>query len=43
MSDDFRLGEMSYATRRKGAICVAKEEEATRHFLRRIPQYIYIY
>ena len=38
MSDDFRPGRMSYATRQKGAVCVAKGEEAARHFLGRIPQ-----
>ena len=29
---------MSYATHREGAVCVAKGEETTRHFLGRIPQ-----
>ena len=40
VSDDFRPGGMSYATRRKGAVCVAKGEKATWHFLGRIPQYL---
>ena len=31
-------GGMSYATRRKGAVCVSKGEGATRQFLGRIPQ-----
>ena len=38
VSDDFRPGGMSYATRRKGDVCMSKREEATWHFLRRIPQ-----
>ena len=38
VSDDFHPGGMSYATRRKGAVYVSKGEEATWHFLVRIPQ-----
>ena len=37
MSDDFRPGGMSYATRRKWDICVSKRKEATWQFLGRIP------
>ena len=38
MSDDFRPGGVSYATRRKGDVCLSKREGATWQFLGRIPQ-----
>ena len=38
MSDDFRPDGVSYATRRKGDVCVSKREGVTWQFLGRIPQ-----
>ena len=42
MSENFHPGGMSDATGRKGDVCVSKGEEATWHFLGRIPQQSYL-
>ena len=42
LSENFHPGGMSDATGRKGDVCVSKGEEATWHFLGRIPQQSYL-